>query len=57
MSEPREAELRINEEDRQSIKEARDSCFDQSTALGYVARVACQKLVEDADDGGSEVVL
>jgi hypothetical protein len=51
MAEPRVAELRINEADRESIKNARDTCFDQSTALGYVARVACERLTDEADDG------
>lgn len=43
----RTAEMRINETDRESIKKARDRCFDQSVPMGYVARFACEKLVED----------
>ena len=50
MSEKRDSELRINEEDRAAIKSARNEHFDKSTALGFVARYACQQLVEDTED-------
>jgi len=46
----REKELRINEDDREAIKECRDKCFDHSVALGYVARTACKNMIEDEND-------
>ncbi|WP_248895632.1 hypothetical protein [Haloplanus halobius] len=54
MSERRDAELRINEKDRAAIKAARNEHFDKSTALGFVARYACEQLAEDSegDSGG-----
>jgi len=55
MSERRDAELRINESDRAAIKSARDEHFDKSTALGFVARYACEQLTDDDtddDEGG-----
>lgn len=54
--ERRDKELRINEQDRAAIKAARNEHFDQSTALGFVARYACEQLVDDTD-GGSGVKL
>lgn len=56
-SQPRNSELRINEQDREAIKEAKKEfpAFDSSTALGFVARYACLELVEsdsNADDSG-----
>lgn len=49
--EPREAELRINESDREAIKSARNEHFDAATPMGLVARIACNRLVES--DSGS----
>ncbi|WP_158600452.1 hypothetical protein [Haloarcula sp. Atlit-7R] len=48
--EARESELRINEQDREAIKEARDKIFDAATPMGLVARKACQKLTEDTNE-------
>ena len=45
--EPRTSELRINEADREAIKRCRDRCFDPATPMGFVARYACERLVED----------
>ncbi|OYR82988.1 hypothetical protein DJ84_09075 [Halorubrum ezzemoulense] len=49
----RTAEMRINEADRDAIKKARDRCFDQSVPMGYVARYACEKLTEDAENASN----
>jgi hypothetical protein len=46
---PRTAELRINEEDRAAIKQARNRCFDQATPMGLVARLACLEMVENRE--------
>jgi hypothetical protein len=52
--ERREAELRINEKDREAIKKARDKRFDAATPMGLVARIACERMVDDTagDSGG-----
>ena len=54
-SEPRNSELRINEKDREAIKEAKSEfpAFDSSTALGFVARYACRELAESESDSNS----
>ena len=44
----RNSEMRINEADREAIKQARDRCFDQSVPMGFVCRYACEQLCEDA---------
>ena len=43
----RDAEMRINEADREAIKNARDRCFDQATPMGLVARLACREMAEN----------
>ena len=45
--------MRINEADRDAIKKARDRCFDQSVPMGYVARVACEKMVENRENASN----
>lgn len=50
--EPRNSELRINEQDREAIKAARDEHFDASTSMGLVCRIACEQMVADTDDSG-----
>jgi len=55
--EPREAELRINEQDREAIKAARNEHFDGATPMGFVARYACLELVEDTKDADGGVRL
>jgi len=48
-NENRTKELRINEDDREAIKRAKRECetFDSSTAMGFVARIACKNMIED----------
>ena len=53
--EAREAELRINEADRAAIKRARNECFDPATPMGFVARKACQELLESDDSEGVSI--
>lgn len=50
--EPRNSELRINEQDREAIKAARDEHFDASTAMGLVCRIACEQMVETEETSG-----
>jgi hypothetical protein len=45
----RAAEMRINEEDRAAIKQARNRCFDQATPMGLVARLACLEMVKNRE--------
>lgn len=50
---PRVAELRINEADRDAIKRCRDRCFDQSVPMGYVAQRACEELIEGRESASN----
>lgn len=43
----RNAEMRINERDRNAIKHCRDRCFGSSVPMGLVCRLACEEMVEN----------
>ena len=52
--EKRDRWLRMNTKDREAIKKVKEERFDGEVPLGYAARFACQKLLEDdtEDDSG-----
>jgi len=52
----RDKELRVNEADKNAIRELRDEHFN-GAPMGLVARIACQHFVEDNDDGNGGVRL
>lgn len=49
--EPRDRWLRMNSKDRAAIKKVKEVEFSGEVALGFAARYACQKLLEDDTEG------
>ena len=52
-NEKRDRYLRMNTKDREAIKKVKEERFDGECPLGYAARFACQKLLEDETDDDS----
>lgn len=53
----REKRVRVNEQDLDAVKTARESEFSPSTAMGYVIQMACRQMVSDGGADDSEVKL
>ena len=52
--EPRDRWLRINSKDREVIKKVKEEHYDGEVPLGYAARIACERMLDDSegDSGG-----
>ncbi|WP_167467373.1 hypothetical protein [Haloarcula quadrata] len=48
--EPRTAEMRINEADRDKIQRVRDEIFDPAMPMGLVCRLACEEMLSDENE-------